>query len=191
MSTNTEDTNEDMAQKAGETQGAHAHAPAPDGPDWAENGRDSVSISKSTLPDGAERTQVVHPPRMLKTPGEIKRAYESGRINLERFITNVNEGLEAMASVVTTYTEGAGKDRVTKQEVTMVPDHAMRLKWQEHITATVEGMPVKRQEIISRKITTDEELVAKAKKSPALRKAMMKQLQKMEADDLSIKRADN
>jgi hypothetical protein len=127
---------------------------------------------------------------MLKSPGEIKRAYESGDIHLDRFVTNVNEGLEAMSAVVTTTTSGAGKDRVTKQEVTMVPDHVTRLKWQEHITATVEGMPVKRQEIVSRKLTTDEELIAKAKKSPALLKALLTQLNKLN-DELSNKGGAN
>lgn len=164
------------------TSGARADAPAPESPKMGKNGRESVSVTKKRLADGAEVTTVVHPPRMLKTPGQIKGAYESGVIDLSTLSLNAIEGLQAMKEIVTTSTEGSGKDRVTNQKVTMVPDYAMRLKWQEHITATVEGMPVKRQEIVSRKLTTEEDLVARAKKSPALLKAMLTQLKKLEAE---------
>ncbi len=36
-----------------------------------ENEQEQVSVSKEALVDGAELTKVVHPPRRLKTPGEI------------------------------------------------------------------------------------------------------------------------
>ena len=168
------------------TSGAHARAPAPKSPKNGQNGRDSVAVTKMTRDDGAEVTTVVHPPRMLKTPGEIKNQYEAGVIGLEILSTNATEGLQAMKEVVTTNTRGSGQNRETSQSVTMVPDHAMRLKWQEHVTATVEGMPVKRQEIVSRKVTTEEDLLARARKSPALLKALLTQLHKLD-DELSNK----
>ncbi len=159
------------------TQGAHTRVRAPE---ETQDGRELVSVSKETLPDGSERTTVVHPPRKLKSPGEIKAIYESGLIDLNVFIQNVQAGLNAETAIVTTETQGVGKDRITSQKVTMVPDHAMRLKWQEHITSTVEGMPVKRQEIVSKKLTTEADLIRMAKKSPAFCKALMTQLQKIQ-----------
>ncbi len=165
-------------QNTENTHGAHTRVRAPE---EAQNGRELVSVSKETLPDGSERTTVVHPPRRLKTPGEIKAVYESGLIDLNVFVQNVQAGLNAETAIVTTETQGAGKDRITSQKITMVPDHAMRLKWQEHITSTVEGMPVKRQEIVSKKLTSEEDLIAMAKKSPAMRKALMTQLKRIEA----------
>ena len=159
-------------------------------PEAAQPNRDKVSVSKDILSDGSERTRVMHPPRMLRTPGQIKAAYESGLINLSQFTKNVNEGMAAMAPVLKTNTEGSGKDRITTQSITMMPDYAMRLKWQEHITNTVEGMPVKRQEIVSKKIMTQEDLMEKAKQSPALLRSLLAQLTELDAEiraDLSNK----
>jgi len=159
--------------------GARTRAPAPE---WPEYDRDSVSVSKATDSDGSTITRVIHPPMKLKNPGQIKEAYEAGEIDLNTLVGNVTAGLNAEQAVITTDTVGSGKDRVTTQKVIMVPDHAMRLKWQDHITNTVEGMAVKRQEIISRRITTEEDLIKQATQSPAMRKALLKQLEKIESE---------
>ena len=144
-----------------------------------ENEQEQVSVSKETLADGAELTKVVHPPRRLKTPGEIKAAYEAGEIDVDQLVANVNAGLRAMKPIVTTQTEGAGKDRRTSQQVTYVPDFDTRLRWQDHLTNTVEGMPIKRQEIVSRKVTTDEDLITQAKRSPAFARSIKGMLEKI------------
>ena len=156
----------------------------------SESAPKRVSVSKTELEDGGEMTQVTHHPRPLNTPGQIKAAYESGEIDLSRFIENVKEGLSAMRAIVTTTTEGSGKDRKTWQDVQFVPDVDARLKWQEHITATVEGMPVKRQEIISRKLTTTEDMEKKLASSPAARKSLRHLLDKLEALDKAEKKAE-
>lgn len=160
-----------MKNEKNNTGGSRACAP--------ENEQEQVSVSKETLAGGAELTKVVHPPRRLKTPGEIKAAYESGEIDVDQLIANVNAGLRAMKPIVTTQTEGAGKDRRTSQEITYVPDLDARLRWQDHLTNTVEGMPIKRQEIVSRKVTTDEDLITQAKRSPAFARSIKSMLEKI------------
>ena len=161
----------DMTPEKNNTGGSRACAP--------ENEQEQVSVSKETLPGGAELTKVVHPPRRLKTPGEIKAAYEAGEIDVDQLVANVNAGLRAMKPIVTTQTEGAGKDRRTSQQVTYVPDFDTRLRWQDHLTNTVEGMPIKRQEIVSRKVTTDEDLITQAKRSPAFARSIKGMLEKI------------
>ena len=52
----------------------------------------------------------------------------------------------------------------------------IRLKFMEFITHTVEGMPIKRQEIVSRKVTTQEELHKTIRKSPAMARSVFKVL---------------
>lgn len=143
---------------------------------------DSVAVTKEVRPDGAVVTRVVHPPRQLRTPGEIRAAYQTGQIDLDQFSANVMAGLKAMKAVTLTDSVGTGKDRVVTQRVEYVPDMDARLKWQDHITNTVEGMPVKRQEIVSRKITTDEDLMKKAKQSPALLRSLLEQLTILDAE---------
>ena len=54
----------------------------------------------------------------------------------------------------------------------------------------MEGMPVKRQEIVSKKIMTQEDLMEKAKQSPALLRSLLAQLTELDAEiraDLSNK----
>ena len=141
---------------------------------------DSVAVTKEFRPDGAVVTTVVHPPRPLRTPGEIRAAYQTGQIDLDQFTTNVMAGLKAMKAVTLTDSQGTGKDRTTTQRVEYVPDMDARLKWQDHITNTVEGMPVKRQEIVSKKIMTQEDLMKKAKQSPALLRSLLESLTELE-----------
>jgi hypothetical protein len=62
------------------------------------------------------------------------------------------------------------------------PDWPMRLAYRKFVTETVEGMPIKRQEIVSRKITTNEDLIAKAKQSPALLRSLLETLTKLDAE---------
>ena len=48
--------------------------------------------------------------------------------------------------------------------------------------ATVEGMPIKRQEIVSRKLTTQDDLMEKAKQSPALLRTLLESLTKLDQE---------
>lgn len=149
----------------------------------AENSGERVSVSKTTREDGAEVTRVSYPPRQpLRSAGQIKAAYESGDIDLETLIENAKSGLEAMQHVIITDSQGTGKDRVTTQRVELVPDHPMRLRWQEYLTNVVEGMPVKRQEIVSKKLTTKEDLMNMLRKSKAARKSMRSLLDRLEEE---------
>ena len=143
-------------------EGSRAPAPAPSGP------ATETQVSKTTLEDGAELTTVRHPPRYLKQPGEIKAALESGILNLDDFTDLVLEGCRATRLVA-----------VGKGETTSEPDYPTRLKYLQFITETVEGMPIKRQEIVSKKLTTEEDLIAMAKKSPAFARGLMKSLEKV------------
>lgn len=156
-----------------------------------EGGFEDQGGSRARTPEAGEgeRVSISNPPGQggpvrapLKTPGQIKLAYEQGRLDLDDFVQNVKAGLLAEKAVVTTHTKGAGKDRETWQEVQWAPDWDMRLRWQQHVTETVEGMPVKRQEIVSRKLTTTEDLVAQAKKSPAFARSLLRQLERIVSD---------
>lgn len=140
-------------------------------PEVAQQGRDEVSVSKDHLPDGSERTQVTHPPRYLRQPGQLKAALESGVIDLDEYQQRVLEGLSATIAIP-----------VKDGGIVYEPDYSLRLKYLQFVTETVEGMPVKRQEIVSRKLTTTEDLVAQAKKSPAFARSLMRQLERIVSD---------
>ena len=140
-----------------------------------ENGSERVLVSKTAIDDEVEVTHVVHPARMLCQSGQLKAALESGVIDLDEFRQGCIDGMSANRPIT-----------FQGQVIGHEPDWAMRLAFRKFITETVEGMPVKRQEIVSRKITTEEDLIKRAKKSPALLKAMIKQLQKLDKE-VSVK----
>lgn len=166
MNENTLDDNKaEREAVSSETAASRARGKKPEDP------RDSVSISKLRLPDGSELTRVVRPPRYLSKPGQLKQALESGVIDLQRFAELCVEGMESVTTYMT-------KDGVMKT----APDFKTRLDYLKFVTETVEGMPVKRQEIISRKLSSAEDLEAKLKKSPAARRAVRKLLDKLEKD---------
>lgn len=146
-------------------------APGAESPKTGENGRDSVSVSKETRDDGAEVTRVVHPPRYMKKTGELRKVLEEGGIDLENFRQGCIDGMNAMKAIPC-------KDGTIAYE----PDWPVRLAYRKFVTETIEGMPVKRQEIVSRKLTTEEDLIARAKKSPALLKALLTQLTKLKEE---------
>jgi hypothetical protein len=139
--------------------------------------RDSVSVSKTTFEDGSEMTEVSHPPQRLRKSGELIDALRSGAIDLDDFKEGCAEGMNAMKAIP-----------CKNGTIAYEPDWPMRLAFRKFVTETVEGMPVKRQEIISRKITTEEDLLKRAHKSPALRRSLMKALIKMEETIVSNKR---
>lgn len=139
-----------------------------------------VVVAKDVLPDGAERTIVTQKPaRGLKRPGQIKEEYEGGYIDLEKLRDNVLGGLGAMKPVITRTTYGEGKDKRVQEEITWIEDWTERRAWQDHVVHTVEGQPIKRQEIVTRKLTTQEDLIAQAQKSPALARSLMEVLQRV------------
>jgi len=178
MSTNSKEDENNKGQSEGcEMPNGASRVDAP-----AQDGRDGISKTDEFLEDGSKKTIVVHPPRKLRTPGQIKQAYESGEIDLNDFVANIQAGLVATKAIVLRGTKGSGENRETYERIEYVPDYDMRLKWQDHVTNTVEGMPVKRQEIISRKLTTKEDLMKQAAKSPAYARALLEALQEVIAE---------
>ena len=160
--------------------------------DLVQNGRERVStrvsekgavIRTEEFADGTKVTDVEHPPKMLKQPGQLKRALESGVIDLAVFQTRVLEGLDATKPVIL-------RDK-GMAFVEQVPDFQTRLTYLQFITETVEGMPVKRQEIITKKLTTKDDLIAQAKKSPAFARGLLEVLQQVvdNGDGRSVKGA--
>ena len=120
-------------------------------PVGAPNGRDRVSVSKK-----------------IEKPGDIKEALLESGVNANEIVSTVIEGL------------GAKRTFMTKSgEPYTEPDHATRLKYLEFFTHTVEGLPIKRQETIHRKVTTDEDLITQAKKSPAFARSIKGMLEKI------------
>lgn len=153
--------------------------------DRARAGEDNSCESVASQGSGG----VPSVPARVERPGQIVEAYQAGRIPVDVMVNNILEGLKAEKAVVMSHSRGSGKDRESWQTVEMVPDWSTRLAWQDHFVQTVEGLPVKRQEIISRKVTTDEELMQMVAKSPAFRESMRKILDK--ADRLSKNRGDD
>jgi hypothetical protein len=164
MSTNNEEEKHEEMAEDGEnaSPGSRAHE---SGSARAGNG---VSVSKSIRADGAEQTDVVHPPRYMRKTGELRQALEAGAINLDEFQQGCVDGMNAMKAIP-----------CKNGTIVYEPDWPMRLAFRKFITETVEGMPVKRQEIVSRKVTTEEDLIKQAKKSPALARAILKVILKI------------
>ncbi len=144
--------------------------------------RDGNSCEPVAFPDSSGDSS---PPARVERPGQIVEAYQQGHIPVHIMVDNILDGLKAMKPVVMSHSRGTGKDRESWQTVEMVPDWSTRLAWQDHFVQTVEGLPVKRQEILSRKVTTDEDLMKMVAKSPAFRASVQKILDK--ADALSKK----
>lgn len=158
-----------MSTKDKDWQGAFESAATGSRAREAGSGRSGVSVSKETIDDGAEMTKVSHPPRYLRNAGQLKQALEAGVIDLDEFKERCIEGMNATKAVPT----GGG-------QVVYEADFPTRLNYLKFITETVEGMPVKRQEIVSRTLTTTEDLEKKLAAFPALRKTLLTQLQKIE-----------
>jgi hypothetical protein len=104
----------------------------------------------------------------MRKTGELRQALESGAIDLDEFQRGCVEGMNAMKAIP-----------CKNGTIAYEPDWLMRLAFRKFITETVEGMPVKRQEIVSRKVTTQDDLIRQAKKSPALARAILKVILKI------------
>ena len=120
-------------------------------PESAANGQDRVSISKK-----------------IEKPGDIKEALLECGVDGAEIVNAVINGLSAKR----TFMKKNGEPYTE-------PDHATRLKYLEFFTHTVEGLPIKRQETIHRKVTTDEDLITQAKKSPAFARSIKGMLEKI------------
>lgn len=120
-------------------------------PEGAPNGQDRVSISKK-----------------IEKPGDIKEALLESGVNANEIVDTIVTGLSANR----TFMKKNGEPYTE-------PDHATRLKYLEFFTHTVEGLPIKRQETIHRKVTTDEDLITQAKKSPAFARSIKGMLEKI------------
>lgn len=109
----------------------------------------------------------------LSRPGQLKAALESGVIDLAEFADRCREGMNATKAVTS---EG---------EMWHVEDWPTRLAFLRFITETVEGMPVKRQEIVSRKIPTTEDLESLIARSPAFAREVRRLLDRVDAERAS------
>lgn len=65
---------------------------------------------------------------------------------------------------------------------TLVDDHAIQMKAAELVWAYEEGLPVKRQEIITGQMDSQETLERQARKSPALRSSLKRLIARVESD---------
>ena len=163
----TEDTTPLLIERGGKVTGQNAQE-TPRAGARGKNSRESVS---------PEKTKVITP---YRAPGQAVTAYMNARIDTETMVQNVIAGLQATTTTVLNHSKGSGKDRESWQTVEEVPDWPMRLRWQEHFVNTVEGMPVKRQEIVTKRIRDDDEILKQAAESPAFAKALRKSLDKIE-----------
>lgn len=125
--------------------------------------RERVSKAVEVRADGRQVTRTVEPGRKLQVPGQLREAMLSGKIDLDAFADELIAGMKAVQTWVT-----------KNGDVIERPDPKVRLDYLKFVTEHVEGMPVKRQEIISRKITSDEDLQAQIAKSPAFRRQVQK-----------------
>ena len=107
--------------------------------------------------------------KKLRKAGELKRALEASVIDIAEYTASCVEGLSATRVVA------AGGER--REE----PDYPTRLSYLKFITETVEGMPVKRQEMVHRKIPSNEDLFGLLQRSPAFAREMRHVLDELEA----------
>ena len=127
-------------------------------------------MNKETRADGAEVTTVLHPARFLRKAGELRAALLSNSaIDLDDFADGCVQGMNAMKAIP-----------CKNGTIAYEPDWATRLAYRKFVTETVEGMPIKRQEIVSRKLTTQEDLMEKAKQSPALLRSLLESLTELD-----------
>jgi len=119
--------------------------------------------------------------KVLRAPGQIKDAYESGIVPIEVLAQNILDGLAAEKVIVMKHSRGSGKDRETWEEIKMVPDMEERRRWQDHLVQTVEGMPIKRQQIITKKMTSKEDLMQMVEDSPQFARSLKKVIEEIEA----------
>lgn len=99
-------------------------------------------------------------PEKITMPGQIREALLAGCLDAKRLVRVAEGGLEATKHII------------RNGETTEVPDHLTRLKYLEYITHTIEGTPVRRQEIITKELTTHEDLKLMAKQSPSFRQKL-------------------
>lgn len=110
------------------------------------------------------------PERKLTQAGQIRDALLDGDIDLAEIVRVAKDGLSSFRTI--------WKNGQFIEE----PDQVARLKWAEFLTHTIEGLPIKRQEIIHRTVPSSDELIAKAKKSPAFARALADQVGKILED---------
>ena len=119
--------------------------------------------------DTETQSQLGSCPAPVREQGKLgPRLFEVGAV--DKAISELLACLEA---------EKERYDNVTKSWI-VSPDFVTRLKAVELILVNAEGMPIKRQEIISRRIASKDEIEDKLAASPAARAAMRAVLDRMD-----------
>lgn len=109
-------------------------------------------------------------PTTITEPGQIRATLMAGLMTTETLGRVVLEGLDATKHIT------------HNGNLIEVPDHATRYKFAEFVTNHIDGMPVKRQEIVTKQMTDVTGLKDKLKSSPALVKSMRRVLKEMDSD---------
>jgi hypothetical protein len=104
-------------------------------------------------------------PTIITKPGQIRDALLAGHLTTDELIKVAREGLNAT------------KTLLNNGQAYEVPDYPVRHRYLEFLTHTIEGMPVKRQEIVTKQMTDVTGLKDKLKSSPALVKSMRRVLE--------------
>jgi hypothetical protein len=125
---------------------------------------------KPELKKGSRAVALNKKGQFLMRSGEIKDAFLKGDISLEKIVDVAKGGLDAVILI---------KD--AKGGFNEMPDYKTRLDYLRFITETVEGTPVKRQEIITRTVTRMEDLENAALQSPAFSKQLAKLAERTQA----------
>lgn len=134
-----------------------------------------TTMAESTTPtnhqdDNQDNASEVATP--IKSVGQIRAMMMKGGLTEERMEQVLIDGLCA----VSTYVERNGNE----SKVVTKPDYTLRLKYMQFITETIEGMPVKRQEIVTRSMQSVDQLNEALGRSPAMRRSLKRAIKAAE-----------
>ena len=115
--------------------------------------------------------------------GMIREAMQSGAIELSEIVDVIRQGLRAMSFVREMEEEPAPGQRA-KWKTLERPDIRVRMDTVKFITEHLEGLPVKRQEVISKRFTTMSEMSSMIKDSGSFRRELAAVLKEADAGEL-------
>jgi len=128
-------------------------------------GKNDVTCARAR---GAESGDSVSKAAKLVRAGQLKAQLESGVVDLEEYAQTCVDGLQA------------DKTWLVEGILQSAPDWPTRLAFLKFITETVEGMPIKRQEMVHRKIPSNEDLEGLLRRSPAFAREVRRILDELE-----------
>jgi coenzyme F420-reducing hydrogenase delta subunit len=115
------------------------------------------------------------------TSGQIRSSLMAATgIDPEEVVRVCREGLNACHYI------NAGNGQVQT-----FPDYSTRLNYAKFITETIEGTPIKRQEIVTRQVTTMNELEKKAAVSPAFTRELERLVNRVQSVDADAANVEN